>query len=219
MAGHHPFQTTQPMERLPFLNESFADTVADGNIAILDNVLGLSVVGDVLTEAQTLLEQQRLHPAGMGRLNNHHQNVDYRGDQICWIDPQQAGRGMDAVYSLMEQIRCFMNEWAFLGLRDFELQLARYPGHGERYGKHRDAFFGSKTRVITAIYYLNTSWTAECGGQLSATTVAGDQLIAPIADRLVVFRSDAVEHEVLASYAPRWALTGWFRTQTSTILE
>lgn len=201
------------MEHPVFLTETFLETLADGKVAIVDNVLGGSVVDHVLEEAHSLLMRRRFHQAGMGQTTQHHQDINYRGDQICWVDQQNMGRGIRTVCATFEHIRRFLNEHAFLGLKDFELQLAWYPGNGERYGKHRDAFVGSKRRVITAIYYLNTTWSPKAGGELWAETTTGTQHIAPLADRLVVFRSDEVEHEVRPSYAPRWALTGWFRIQ------
>ncbi len=107
------------------------------------------------------------------------------------------------------------------------IQLAYYPGDGKRYVRHRDAFppdeqapDGKKTklesvRCLTVIYYLNAEWEPSQGGELRLFLGNGDGEertwdVAPLLDRVVVFRSDVVEHEVLATHGPRYALTCWF---------
>ena len=64
------------------------------------------------------------------------------------------------------------------------------------YRRHSDAQNSSR-RVLTAIYYVNPSWSAADGGQLRLWLPSGAELdIEPIADRLVLFSSH-IEHEVL----------------------
>jgi hypothetical protein len=105
------------------------------------------------------------------------------------------------------------------------------PGGGARYVRHLDAFKadgGGSTRRMTAIYYVNPAWREEDGGHLrlylgrpdaasssrcvdSSSSVAGDRYwdVAPLGDRLLVFHSEHVEHEVLPSFAHRYAITMW----------
>lgn len=68
---------------------------------------------------------------------------------------------------------------------------------------------------VTALYYLNPAWEASMGGQLrihvSAATngVVNDEGlpktwdVEPLLDRLVLFRSDIVDHEVGLAERPR----------------
>jgi hypothetical protein len=96
---------------------------------------------------------------------------------------------------------------------------------------------GEATRCLTIICYLNPHWQPEHGGRLRLFLPAGDPKAAepapgreadaeadaeaapspspcwevdPQLGRVVVFRSDVVEHEVLPAWAPRFALTCWF---------
>jgi SM-20-related protein len=96
-----------------------------------------------------------------------------------------------------------------------EVQIARYPGGGAAYDRHRDAFAappGARPgRRVTAIYYANPAWTPEAGGLLRLHGNAGPVDVAPILDRLLVFLSERVEHEVLPAHAPRCAVTAWYR--------
>jgi SM-20-related protein len=96
-----------------------------------------------------------------------------------------------------------------------EVQLGYYPGTGERYVAHRDAFAqpggaGPSQRRITTTLYLNPDWRDEDGGQLRIHD--GDRVtdVEPRAGRLVTMRSEQVMHEVLPARAPRFALTAWF---------
>jgi SM-20-related protein len=91
------------------------------------------------------------------------------------------------------------------------VQLARYPGGGARYERHRDAFSGGPSRRLTAIYYLNDGWSPADGGALRIHADDGAVDLAPTIDRLVVFLSERLEHEVLPAFAPRLAITAWYR--------
>lgn len=54
---------------------------------------------------------------------------------------------------------------AGFGSRRLSCMLARYPGGGARYARHRDALptaeKGAGRRRLTAVYYLNHGWTPE----------------------------------------------------------
>ena len=69
------------------------------------------------------------------------------------------------------------------------------------------------------ILYLNSAWSAEHGGALRLRPLAPSSLpaageagwveVAPRLGSLVLFWSHRVEHEVLPSLAPRFALSLW----------
>lgn len=114
-------------------------------------------------------------------------------------------------------------------------QLAVYSGDGARYVRHRDSHDkGGPHRRLTCIWYGNNDWQHEHGGYLrlylphqyrdsddvkngtntSDQDDVGDESyvdISPIYDRLVLFLSGEMEHEVLPSYHQRIALTTWFK--------
>ena len=75
--------------------------------------------------------------------------------------------------------------------------------------RHRDAFPGGDNRRVTAILYLNPDWQPEHGGQLRLH-LDPPRDVEPFSERLVVFLSDRVEHEVLPAFADRWAITAWY---------
>ncbi|EPX61034.1 oxidoreductase, 2OG-Fe(II) oxygenase family [Cystobacter fuscus DSM 2262] len=175
-----------------------------------EGFLGESEARALLVEARACVEAGRLRPAGIRRGADLTLDRSTRGDFITWVEPGEAdtafGRLRDTYTALGEAL----SAGAYLGLGRFDLQLAWYPGGGERYARHADAFPGQSNRRVTAIYYLNPEWTPEHGGLLRLYPEGGPVDVEPRLDRLVVFLSERIEHEVLPARAPRLALTAWF---------
>ncbi len=150
--------------------------------------------------ARALIEQLPLVPAGVGRGREVASAV--RGDAIAWTDAPE-------LRAPFEALRIELNEAAWLGLQRFDLQVARYVSGGA-YERHSDAFRGGPSRRVTAIWYLNENWAPSQGGRLRLHLDGEILDVEPMLDRLVVFMSERVEHEVLAAAAMRWALTAWY---------
>jgi SM-20-related protein len=91
-----------------------------------------------------------------------------------------------------------------------------YPA-GTYYKKHLDQFKKDDHRKLSVICYLNKDWREEEGGQLRIYLEEGTQEVLPVAGRLVCFRSDLLEHEVLPSTRSRLSLTGWVLDQYSDL--
>ncbi len=132
-----------------------------------------------------------------------------RSDSIAWLDPEAAQGCWQEACARFSTLMRELNEGAWLGLRNFDLQLSRYEP-GDAYQRHRDAFPGEDNRRVTALLYLNEGWKREDGGLLRLYVEPQSIDVEPMLDRLVIFRSEVVEHEVLAAHAERWALTAWF---------
>lgn len=111
------------------------------------------------------------------------------------------------------------------------VQFAIYPGDSvSGYARHCDLGpecnqypLSSKVkadchRIITAIYYLNENdWSEDDGGCLKIFGKEDDSShsIVPYGDRLVLFRSDLVEHQVLPTIKrTRSAITIWLYGRT-----
>ena len=154
--------------------------------------------------------QGALRPARIGRGANERYADDIRGDSIAWLEAPVD----DAEHELVrrfEALRVELNQELMAGLVDFEGHFARYPA-GARYTRHIDRLAGSDVRVLSAVLYLNEEWKDEDGGQLRLhLRDGGSRDVAPLGGRLVVFRSEQFEHEVLPSRRERTSFTGWFR--------
>jgi SM-20-related protein len=184
------------------LHDTDLDALAAGEIVLRDEVLGEPTARRMLDEARGLAGAAA--PAGIGRDRVRDGRV--RGDAIVWVDPP----ALAPLHAAFEDLRATLNR-AYLGLTTFDVQLARYPGDGAAYIRHRDAFHGGTSRVVTAIYYLNPDWGSGDGGALRVHLRGGARDIEPRLDRMVAFLSDAVEHEVLPTARERLAVTAWYR--------
>jgi SM-20-related protein len=189
------------------LNERLTDGIysdvevqalGDGGVVVRDGWLGDATARDALAEARELPFRAAQVRGGF--------HPELRGDELCWLDRHPATPALAKIVDNFAALAAELNRSAYLGLRRFEVQVARYAA-GTAYAPHRDAFAGvTRSRVVTALYYLNVGWTATDGGVLCA----GGQDIDPIADRLVVFLSEKVEHEVRPANALRYAVTAWY---------
>jgi SM-20-related protein len=180
-----------------------------GQALVFDGVLGHARARAL---AAHLSDPAQLSAARVGRGAGRQHAPEVRGDRTRWLT-RSSSEPLAALFELFDQIAANLRERAWLGIEDYEVQLALYPGAGERYAPHRDAFAGQGRRRATAIYYLNPHWQPEDGGELQLAPSPGEPTpppIAPLLDRLVLFLAERVEHEVRATRAPRWAATAWF---------
>jgi SM-20-related protein len=136
-----------------------------------------------------------------------------RGDLAGWFDSNSSLDSLALLWRFFDYLRVFLNEEALLSLRRQDCQLARFPGDGiSTYPKHIDAVRDKRgaNRQITAIVYLNDGWVLEDGGCLRVWNGKHAIDIAPALNRLVLFRSNLVAHEVLPSAKTRHAASVWF---------
>jgi len=99
-------------------------------------------------------------------------------------------------------------------------KLAVSTGAGSKYPKHLDnsVVHAMDNRKLTAIYYMNPGWSEDNGGALRIFHASSDETpyedIAPTGDRLVLFWSDTIAHEVMPCWnedpaAHRYTFTMW----------
>src|SRR5262249_51346229 len=153
---------------------------------------------------------RQLRPAGLSHGAAHRVDPSVRGDSIAWIEPGETRPGLDPLMAVFVALRDTLNREAYLGLDRIEVQIARYPGGGTRYDRHQAARStppGSPNGRVTAIYSATPAWRPGHGGLLRLHVASNPQDIAPVLDRLLVFLSERVEHEVLPAEVPRRAVT------------
>jgi SM-20-related protein len=162
-----------------------------------------------------LVEQDRLHRAGIGRDRDFQVDGTVRRDWIYWMHPRRPAQA--AFLEACEDLRVELNRRLFLGLFEFEAHLALYPPGGF-YKRHFDSFRGAASRTVSLVAYLNRGWREGDGGELVLYPVAGDDRVRvqPRAGTLVLFMSEEVEHEVLPARIERGSVAGWFRVNNTT---
>jgi len=146
-------------------------------------------------------------PAGVSRAATRDPSV--RGDELVWLDVAAAPPPLAFLAAALEAAGRELDGAAYLGLGRFDVQVARYAA-GAAYQRHRDAFAGPASRILTLIYYANPGWRSADGGFLRLHLPDGPVDVEPRLDRLVAFLATRVEHEVRPAHAPRLAVTAWF---------
>lgn len=194
------------------LFDPIADGLADRGFAIVDQFLSPAEVNAILALDDFKQIPQTFRKAGIGQHQALQVNESIRGDYIRWLDKLSVAEPLKAYLDRIEQLMVFLNHTLFLSLKDYEIHLAWYPP-GAFYKRHLDQFRNNDHRKITVICYLNPDWEKEHGGQLRMYLPEETRDILPVAGRLVCFRSDLIEHEVLPATRERLSLTGWMLDQ------
>ena len=186
------------------------DAIAASGLAEVDDFVPPAMIAALRSRCAELDAQGALRPARIGRGANERRADDIRGDSIAWLDTPADGVERELIGRL-DILRDDLNRELMTGLVDFEGHFARYPA-GASYSRHIDRLAGSDVRVLSAVLYLNEDWSEEDGGQLRLhLREGGSRDVAPIGGRLVIFRSEQFEHEVLPARRERLSFTGWFR--------
>jgi SM-20-related protein len=187
--------------------DSIADDLAERGYAVTDQFLSQEEVRAVLSLDDFKKGVERFKKAGIGKQQERKINESIRGDYIQWLDKKTASPPLALYLQRMDELRQYLNRSLFLSLLDFEIHMTVYPA-GAYYKRHLDQFKKDDHRKLSVICYLNENWKAEHGGQLRIYHDAESEVL-PVAGRLVCFRSDQLEHEVLPATRERLSLTGW----------
>jgi SM-20-related protein len=185
-----------------------ADGLAEKGLAVVNHFLSASEVKAItsLDDFQNAL----LHfkKAGVGKAGDKLINESVRGDYIQWVDKSLVAEPLQLFMLRLEELIQFLNQSLFLSLKDYEVHQTVYPV-GAFYKRHLDQFKEDDHRKLSVICYLNEGWLPQHGGQLRVYFPESTLDVLPEAGRLVCFRSDLLEHEVLPATRERMSITGW----------
>ncbi len=189
-----------------------ADGLAENGFAIIDDFLSAQEIQSILQLDEFKNGLSKFKKAGIGKSQDKQINEAIRGDYIQWVDRTAAKPSIQAYLAKLNALISFVNQALFLSLKDYEVHMTIYPP-GSYYKRHLDQFKKDDHRKLSVICYLNENWKEEEGGQLRIYLPEKNIDVLPVAGRLVCFRSDQLEHEVLAATRPRLSLTGWILDQ------
>ena len=193
--------------------EIIADGLVEVGYSVVEGFMDVQAVDQILK--LSLFSEGTLKKAGVGK-ESKQINEGIRGDYIQWIEKGNAEPAIYFYLEKLDQLRVFLNQNLFLSLKDYEVHLASYP-IGAFYKRHLDQFKSDDHRKISVILYLNKNWQETDGGQLRIYLKNETKDIFPLAGRLVCFRSDLIEHEVLPGTRERQSITGWLLDQFSDL--
>lgn len=188
--------------------ESWLEDLSRDDFVVVDNFISNRMYKDIQNYFNRLLEESEFSKAAIGSADNKQVESSIRGDFIYWLDPGEDTE-ISSFFALVDELILNIRQFLFLSLSDYEFHFALYPPK-TKYEKHVDQFRGESNRVISVLIYLNDNWESGDGGELKIyQKEANDLLVEPIAKRLILFKSDTVEHEVLRTQTHRRSLTGW----------
>ncbi|HTH58494.1 MAG TPA: 2OG-Fe(II) oxygenase [Cyclobacteriaceae bacterium] len=194
--------------------DAIADGLAEEGIAVSDGFLNPEEVKSIAEEDEFKSGLLRFKKASIGKAQGKQIMENVRGDYIQWIDPTTASNQIKNYLDRLSQLRTYLNQSLFLSLKDVEIHKTIYPT-GSFYKRHLDQFKKDDHRKLSIICYLNENWKGDEGGELRVYFPDREMDFFPIAGRLVCFRSDLLEHEVLPATRPRMSLTGWMLDQVA----
>lgn len=193
--------------------EQITDGLAESGYAIVDHFLSSHEVTVILQTDEFKAGKLHFKKAGIGKQHDKQINEGIRGDFIRWIDPAAAPICITLYFDRLRELIQHVNQSLFLSLKDVELHMTIYP-IGTFYKRHLDQFKSDDHRKLSVICYLNAEWKEEQGGQLRMYLPEGPLDVFPLSGRLICFRSDQIEHEVLPATRERLSLTGWIIDRT-----
>lgn len=196
--------------------DAVADSLALNSYAIIDNFLSDEESLACLEVLQENKEEGNFKKAGIGTLGMHQIDKSIRGDEIKWLDNQNLSPASQIYMDQVGAMMGYFNRTLFLSLKDFECHFAHYPS-GTFYKRHLDLLKLSDHRKLSFVFYLNPNWQEGDGGELLLYLQENDQektvTVNPLLGRLVVFRSELLEHEVAVAHKSRYSITGWMLDQ------
>jgi SM-20-related protein len=188
--------------------DRIADELAEKSYSVIDDFLSPEEVASILQSDEMKHGIANFKKAGIGKKQEHQINEAIRGDYIQWLDRATATPPVRVYLDRLDALIQFLNRSLYLSLKDYEVHLTVYP-IGTFYKRHLDQFKEDDHRKLSVICYLNRDWSEAQGGQLRVYRGDGALDILPTAGRLVCFRSDQLEHEVLPATRERISITGW----------
>lgn len=188
------------------LFDSIASGLAEQEFAIADQFLSQTEVNGILALPEFQAGRAAFKKAGISKQVQVKEEV--RGDFIQWIDKATAPDAAQVYLQRLDELIRYLNRNLFLSLKDAEVHFTFYPP-GTFYKRHLDQFKQDDHRKLSVILYLNNQWKPEYGGELRMYLPGRTRDVLPEAGRLVCFRSDRIEHEVLPATRERLSITGW----------
>ncbi len=191
--------------------DALADGLAEHGFAVEDQFLSQSEIDEIL-KAGGFHASSDFKKAGIGNRQALQIQESIRGDYIKWLDKTDSPGAVNVYLNRLHELVQYLNQALFLSLKDFEVHMTVYP-EGSFYKRHLDQFKKDDHRKLSVILYLNNDWKEEQGGQLRMYLPGRTKDFLPVAGRLVIFRSDEIEHEVLPATRERLSITGWILDQ------
>jgi SM-20-related protein len=188
------------------------DQLADNDYVFIDDFISKSEQTEIVEFIRREREAGQFTAAGIGTLDTFTVDRSIRKDWIRWLNYEAEPAPVKVYLDNLKELLQLLNRYCYLSLSGYELHYAHYAA-GSFYKRHLDQFKNHNNRMISVILYLNQNWQPEHGGMLRLYLKEGEKDVAPIGGRLLIFRSNILEHEVLMAHQDRYSITGWLLYQ------
>lgn len=198
-----------PMVEVNDQESQLIDKLVENGWAVNDNWLPTLEAKRLYEYFQSTSSTLALRAATIGKAKSVDPNE--RRDKIHWLNESTAE--LNFFFAHMHHFVDAINQTLFLNIHAFEFHWALYEP-GAFYKTHYDNFKNSSDRVLSLVYYLNPDWQPEDQGELvlyetDLRTVK--KMITPEFNRLAVFQSCEIPHEVKITNRDRLSIVGWLR--------
>ncbi|MBO6584865.1 MAG: 2OG-Fe(II) oxygenase [Gracilimonas sp.] len=194
---------------------SWMDQLAEQDYVIVDDFISDEFYDRIMAFFTEAEESDKLKKAGIGAKNDFQLKAEVRGDFIYWLD-EERDQELSFFFDLKDELVQSLRRYCYLSLSGSEFHIAKYPA-GTHYHRHLDQFNERTNRQITVLIYLNKDWKKGDGGELIIYKDGEEITVEPHSKRLLLFKSDTIEHEVLTTNVPRYSLTGWLLHQPANV--
>jgi SM-20-related protein len=191
------------------------DQLAEHDYVVVDDFISEALYQHIMQFFADVEATDKLKKAGIGAQKDFQLKAEVRGDFIYWLEEERDAE-LAEFYELKNDLVTSLKRYCYLSLSGSEFHIAKYPV-GTHYHRHLDQFNERTNRQITVLIYLNENWKKGDGGELVIYKEGKEIMIEPVARRLLLFKSDTIEHEVLTTNIQRYSLTGWLLHQPAGV--
>lgn len=192
--------------------EALIQGLVDEEYGCCNDFIQPSTIIGLMDNIQRLSDSEKMQSSGFGNKLDFQKDQSFRGDQINWIE-EKSTNPFEMIYlKKIAHFIMYLNKTCFTSINSFESHYSTYE-KSRVYKRHLDQFKNENGRKFSIVLYLNQDWKEEDGGLLSMYPKMGKQInLSPLGGRLVLFRSDEMEHEVHASFTrSRNSIAGWLK--------
>ena len=184
----------ETLEEIQF--EALIKGLIDHNYGTCDDFISPQTVDGLVNNIQKSILFGSMKPSGLGNKATPQQNKKIRGDKINWIEAETENAFELTFLKKIESFILYLNNTCYTSIKSFETHYSNY-NKGRFYKRHLDQFKDEKGRQFSIVLYLNSDWKKEDGGLHSLYPEGKETIIiSPLGGRIVLFRSNEMEHEV-----------------------
>ena len=194
------------------LFDNLVNSFLENEVGTTEGFLKPVLAAQLKSNLIRLFAKNKLTNAGIGNNELFNNDLLIRSDKIYWLDRIHENPPENAFLAIIDLFVIFLNETCFAGIKSYEFHYALYEP-GSFYKRHLDQFKSNKGRAFSMIFYLNSDWLENDGGELCIYHKDHLQIVTPTEGKCVFFKSDQLEHEVLITKKSRMSITGWLKTE------